>query len=308
MLSNDSTDITAQVAAWIDDFPGHAQAVDAIAALGEAAIPALRAYVAGDPQAIPQARCFAVAMLARFDADTATSALRAVLRLHPLKALAPPYAESEYVVKSEALQALCRRSCPQLADDIAIAVHERLRVGVRAVGTHGLAGLADAVVDVLDDDVLAEAAAGALALVGSASTTAIMPRLDAWLAEAEWSARRRLALLRALRVLHGLHARLGPGVSTHALAAVHPAVRAAAALLAWPGRRDPVVTEALLRGAVGCDRDLADLCRAASEQAGPDLPGSARQALRRNAEPDIYGELHPLSAAQRDWLERRLRA
>ncbi|MGH8113050.1 MAG: hypothetical protein ACREPL_14205 [Rhodanobacteraceae bacterium] len=183
MVLNVQIELSPRAAIWVDSLAGHAEVADPIAARGEDVVPPLAACLAGDPQA----RCFAVAMLARFAADGATLALR------------------------------------------------------------------------------------------------------------------------ALRV-RSLRARLERGVARHALAAEHPTVRAVAALLAWRGRYDPVVTEALPRGAVGCDRDLADLCRDALEQVGPDLPEPARQGVLRNAEPNVYGALHPLSAAQRDWPGWRLRA
>ncbi|MGH8153538.1 MAG: hypothetical protein ACREPF_12530, partial [Rhodanobacteraceae bacterium] len=256
---------------------------------------------------VPQARCFAVAMLARFRGDAATNALRSVLRGHPLKSLDPLYAESEYVVKSDALEALCQRAYPQRVNDIAWGVHERLRAAIAEAGTHRLADLASALVDLLDDDVLAEAAADSLARLGGAAAV-ISPRVDAWLVESEWSARRRLALLRALQVLHRVHARLDASVAQHVAIAGHPALRAAAALLDWPDRHAAATIAALLRGAIGCDRELAADCRAALDVAGAALIEPARRALARNAEPDIYGELRPLSIEQRDWLTRQLHA
>lgn len=306
MMPMGANDTVERVAGWVDDLAGHAGAADAIAALGEAAIPALRAYLAGPPQPVPQARSFAVAMLARMHAEAATAALHDTLRLHPLKALAPPFAESEYVVKSDALVALRQRTYPELADDIALGIDERLRAAVDAAGLVGLAPLAGEIVDLLDDDVLAEAAMDALARLGPAAVSSISNRLDAWLAEAEWSSRQRLASLRALRVFHRLHATLDPALARHARAAAHPALRAAAALLAWPTQHDDAAMEALMHGAVGCDRDLADACRAVLGSVGAAVVEPARQVLLRNAEPDLYGELHSLSYAQRAWLQQCL--
>lgn len=295
-----------QVARWIDDFAEPARAESAIAALGERAVPALRDYLARGPQSIPQARCFAVAMLARLHGAAATAALREVLRAHPRETLAPAFVDAEYVVQSDVLGALCRRAYPELADDIAWGVHERLRRAVAAAGTHGLAELAGGIADLLDDDVLADAAVGTLAKFGSVATAIIAARLPAWLDEAAGSVRRRLALLRALEALRHLHAGLDVATAGRASRAEHPAVRAAAALLAWPARRDGAAIEAVLRGAVGCDRALVNDCRAVLEHAGVDCAAAARRALRRDAEPDIYGDPRPLSADQRDWLTRCL--
>lgn len=137
------------------------------------------------------------------------------------------FAESEYVVKSDAMEALCRLAFPGAGERHPFGVEECRRVAVQAIGTHGRDGLADAVVNTLDDDVLAEAAADVLVLPELASATAITPCLDAWLAEAEGSARRRV-VMRALHVR--LHLVPEPAILRHAFDARYPAVRAAAAL------------------------------------------------------------------------------
>jgi hypothetical protein len=305
MMPNDQNKPLNRMAAWIDDLASHGEAADTIAALGDTAIPALAVYLAGDPQAIPHARCFAVAMLARLHDDAATAALRDVLHMHPLKSLVPSFAESEYVVKSDALEALVLRSYPELSDDIAFGLDERLRVAIVAAGKIGLSALADLLVDLLDDDVLADDAVVSLTMLGQPSARAIMTRLDAWLIEAELSARRRLASIRALRVLHRTGGAFDSVVITRALNAQHPMVSAAAALLIWPRRCDPTVIESLLHGAIGFDRELADDCRIALEQASADIQGRAQRALRRNAEPDLYGQSRPLSSEQQGWLKRR---
>jgi hypothetical protein len=89
-----------------------------------------------------------------------------------------------------------------------------------------------------------------------------------------------------------------------ALHADHPVVRAAAALSAWPGHRGRWIIDDLLRGALGFDRDVADACREALRHSAPQALDAANAALRRNAEPDLYGVLHPLTTEQRDWLAR----
>lgn len=292
-----------QIAAWADSPAEHAHAAEMLAQWGEDAIPGLRGYLCRDPQVIPQPRCFAVAMLARLHADAATSALRDVLHAHPLHTLAPAFAEAEYVVKCDVVDALAVRVYAARDADIACGVSERLRAAVIAAGRLRLTAIADALVDLLDDDVLAEAAMQSLAALGAAAGNAITPRLDAWLTEAELSARRRLALIRALRVLRqtSITAKPAPALR-RALADAHPAVRAAAALLAWPTQRDGGVIEALLHGALGFDRDLADACRVALDASDVDVGIFARAARQRNAEPDLYGKPRPLSPAQRDWL------
>lgn len=290
-----------QIAAWADSPAEHAQAAETLAGWGDRAVPGLRDYLRRGPQVIPQPRCFAVAMLARLPTDAATACLREVLHSHPLKSLSPSFAESEYVVKSGALDALCARPHAALAEDIAFGLRERLRTAVVAAGRTRLPRFADALVDVLDDDVLAENAMTALAMVGDAAGVALWPRLDAWLIEAHDNARRRLALVRALRVLHHLHAPADAAVG-NALRDPHAAVRAAAALLLGSEQRHADVIEALLHGAVGFDRGLADDCRLALASAGREACAPVEQALQRNAEPDLYGETRPLSPESRDWL------
>lgn len=292
-----------RIAAWIDDLAEHARAAEAIASLGDTAIPPLRAYLLGEPQVIPQPRCFAVTMLARLHADAATEALREVLLWHPLRALDPRFAESEYVVKSEALDALAARTYAGLHEDIAFGISERLRVAVQAAGRFGFADLAPELVAVLDDDVLADAAVEALTAIGSTAADAILDRLDAWLLQAHGSARRRLAVLRALRVMHRLATPCADSaVIGHTLDDSHPAVRAAVALLIWSQRRDETIVEDLLHGALGFDHDLAEACREALEGAHEVLAMPATRALQRNAEPDLYGRQEQLTIDQRRWL------
>ena len=295
-----------RVADWIDDIAGHVEAADAIAAMRASAIPGIRAYLACGPQVVPQPRCFAVAMLARLHAPTATQGLREVLRANRLHSLSPTLAESEYVVKSYALEALATRAEDALAGDVVFGISERLRVAVDIAGRLQLADVAMQVVDFLDDDVLAGTAMDALVAMGTQAADAIVPRLDAWLTEAEFSARRRLAVIRALRVMHHLHAVGTQRTLQHASNDEHPAVRAAGALLAWPDRRDATVIDNLVRGAISFDWGLADDCRAAVAGAGTEVFASVQRALKRNAEPDLYGDERPLSSGQRDWLVRCL--
>ncbi len=307
MSINQDTD-AEQVAAWVGNLAGHAEAVNAITALGEAAIPGLRAYLARGPEIVPQARCFAVAMLARLHGEAATDALRDVLRGHPLHGLSPQLAESEYVVKNAAMDALATRPYPRLKDDVAFGIGERLRTAVAAAGRLRQGDTADVMVALLDDDVLAETAVDSLATLGAPAVAAITVWLDAWLVEMDLSVRRRLAIVRALRVLRVLHGEIPTKTVEHALQAASPAVRAAASLLVWPQCRDENIRDNLLHGALGRDWGLADACRDALQPPGPQMLEAAQAALQRDAEPDMYGDLHPLGTEQKDWLTRFIRA
>lgn len=308
MPPDGQNNLTCQIADLIEDIAGHTEAADAIAAMGQAAIPGIREYLGRGPQVVPQPRCFAVAMLARLHAPEAAQVLREVLHANPLHSLSPLFAESEYVVKSDALLALAARDDDELADDVAFGISERLRVAAGIAGRFKRDDLATSLADFLDDDVLAETAMDALVAMGPNATAAMAPRLDAWLTEAGFSARRRLAVIRALRVMHRLCATGTKQVIQHALDDEHPAVRAAGALLAWPARRDEVAIESLVHGAVGFDRGLADDCREAMAGAGAELVESAQRVLQRNTEPDLYGDEQVLTSEQRDWLVRCLNA
>lgn len=293
-----------RIAGWVDDIAGHAGAADAIAALGDAAIPGLHAYLQSDPQVIPQPRCFAVAMLARIHGATATEALRATLHAHPLHGLSPLLAESECVVKNAAMEALADRDYPQRQADVAVGIGERLRAAVAAAGRLRTPHSADALVALLDDDVLAESAAAALAMLDGDAADAIVARLDAWTLEAAWSARRRIALLRALLVLAVLRAAVPATSLEHLLHVEHPAIQAAAALLAGPRRRDAGTARKLIHGAVAFDWALADRCRAALHGSARAAHAAAVDALRQGAEPDLYGSMRALTSGQTDWLRR----
>lgn len=303
----DENALSTHIAAWINDLAGHVHAAARIGALGNAAIPGIADYLARGPQAVPHARRFAVARLARLCAPAATDALRAVLHSHPLHGLAPPYAESEYVVKCDASQALASRTYAEREQDVAFGVHERLRVAVAAAGRLGLLQLTSDLADLLDDDVLADTAMDALVALGARTSAVILPRLDAWLTEAVLSARRRLAVIRALRVMYRLHTAEADAAIRRAQHAPHPAVRAAASLLVQPPRRDDPTIESLLHGALGFDYGLALDCRNALEDVGRGLLEPTLRALEQNAEPNLYGQLLPLCSERRDWLVRRRR-
>ena len=301
--------LAERIAEWIDGLADRAAAAEAIAALGEAAVPGLREYLRLGPEVIPQPRCFAVAMLARLRGEAATEALRVTLRGNGFHGLPPQLAESEYVVKNTAMEALAVRDYPLLADDVAFGIGERLRAAIVAAGRLRCASQAGVLLRLLDDDVLAESAADALAALGAdAVSAAVQERVDAWLTEAELTARARLAAIRALRVLRAVHGALAEASLARALHAKHPAVRAAAALLAWPRRRDDAIIDPLMRGALGFDRALADDCRVALQADAVAAHAAAQAALRRNAEPGLYGSVRPLDAEQLRWLDEFIRA
>jgi hypothetical protein len=303
MACKDHDELCRQIAGWMEDIAGHARAAEEIAALGEAVIPGLRNYLRAEPQVISQPRCFAVAMLARFNTAAATDALREALSRHPLGHLEPLRAESEYVVKNDVLAALAVRDYPEHDDDIAYGLSERLRVAIDAAARYGVVEASERLLEFLQDDVLAASAMEALAALADTSCPAIVARLDAWCEEAEISSRRRLALVRALRVLHQCRYPVEGNVARHLGHSSHPAVRAAAALWVWSERHEDALIAPLLHGALGFDRGLAGECRAAlgAESMAPAHEPLVR-ALQRGAEPDLYGTLHPLSSEQRDWL------
>lgn len=300
-----------QVAEWIDEIAEHAKAAEAIAALdSRQATIAIRNYLQRGPQVIPQPRCFAIAMLARWDTAETTTALREVLHSHPLRSLAPQLAESEYVVKCDAMDALAERNYEEFADDVAFGIGERLRAAVRAAGRHRVGGTAVMLGSLLDDDVLADAAAEALASMGEPAMAALIYRIDNWLWQSPYSARLRLALVRGLLVIAKLSKTVLVGESAsimqRALRDPHSLVRAAAALVLWSGPDCHELLDALIHGALGHDRSVARACADALTPVGTVLVAPALRALQRNAELDIYDEEKAPPEAQRRWLVMRV--
>jgi hypothetical protein len=299
-----------QVAQWIEDIAGHAQAARAIGELDRtAATNAIRDYLRRGPQIVPQPRVFAVAMLARWNAPGIVPVLREVLQSHPLHGLTPQLAESEYVVKNAVMDVLAGRDYAELPEDIALGIDERLPAAVRAAGCLRRHELADRIANLFDDDVLAGPAAQTLRSFGAHALPGVLSRLDAWLWQSDANARARLGAIRSLQLLAeiGVDLRDDPQrIVGRALRDAHPLVRAAAAVIAW--RQGADVIEPLVRGLLGHDVSVAQACESVLANAGPMLTEPALIALERNEEPDLYGQRRAPDPEQRRTLVRRMLA
>ncbi|WP_176212426.1 zinc ribbon domain-containing protein [Metallibacterium scheffleri] len=292
----------AQIARWCHDLAEHAEVEPRIAALGSAAIPGLRALLAEPPEVVNAARLFAVQMLARIDAPAAHSALRETLYQPPLDRLLPVVTEAERAVKSAALTALATHAYAERADDIAWAFNvARLPAAARCAGVQRMQTLAPALARALDDDVLGAPAATALLAMPDALEDALRTPLAGWLQRD--TARARLGAVRALLCLAQARQCPQPAAWQQAWRAAHPALRAAAACVAWAQRPRSALIPALLHGAVLPEADLAQACRDALtvHTAWPLRTLRVGNALARGV-PDIYGDRQALSRGTLAWL------
>src|SRR5487761_38212 len=291
-----------RVFAAVDNLAAHAAAAEWLAVLGQSVIAPLKTYLEQPPVAIPQARCFAVAMLARLEGVNATVALRGVLYNHPLAGLGPLEAQAEYVVKNEVITALTRRDYADLAADIGFALaHERLPAAGVAAGKLHLTSLSSTLATMLDDDVLAAAAAGALPMLGRAGADALLAALQVRLETPQADVRNRFALIRVLLAL-GRMERAPPFTwLVLALRQDHPAVRAAAAWVLWRTQPRLGLRRALLHGALTAMPELSRVCREALDITA--WPGcAALVCLRRGWEKDVYGDRIPISPDACAWV------
>ena len=299
--SPDMMDMDAQVHALIDDLSNHVEAAERIMALGTRAIVPLCRYLREGAQIIPQGRLFAVSMLARLHEPMAREGLRDVLHDTRLRDLPIHQREAEYQVKDAVIRHLITCDYPERLTDAAYATsEERLPSAVARAGQLGLSSLAPVLVRMLEDDVLERAAAHSLGILGAAGQTAILQALPVLFEEAKSGVRSRLAVIRALLILQQMRASLPRCAITRALEDVHPAIRAAGALFA--DVQDNAHVAELTRGALSDCVALAALCREQLVDRGTEFVDAASEALHRNVEPDIYGNLHPLQREAIRWL------
>jgi hypothetical protein len=297
-----SSDITSQVRTLIDDFANHGGATERILALGEGAITPLRRYLSDGAQVIPQGRLLAVSMLARFQCSQAREGVRDVLHGTRLHELPLAWQNAEYRVKDTAIRLLLTHAYPEQLTDVVYAVEkERLPSAVALAGELGLSSLAPLLVTMLEDDVLERAAGLSLKALGTLGQTAILQALPVLFDDAQSRVRSRLAVIRALLLLHqDPYAVLPSWVVSCTRKEAHPGVRAAGALLANGFNRDDM--DMLVHGALSDYTSLASACRERLVDQGLEFVIAALAALRRNAEPDIYGNQHPLGRSAIRWL------
>lgn len=285
---------------WVDDFARREWTIERIMTLGSQAVMPLRRYLASGAQTVPQGRLFAVAMLARIDSPEACAGLRDVLHGTALAELPASHHDAERQVKDAAMQALARRRYSLGAADLRYAVaHEHLPSAVILAGERGIGELAPILVAMLGDDVLERPAAYALEQLGDVGRSAVLAILPAWFESARDNVRDRLGVIRALMLLCRMPGETPPWIPARAWGDMHPAVRAAGALLA---DRGPGHVAVLVRGALSDGLPLALACRERLHGHGDAFVHAAIDVLGRNLEPDIYGNQHALSRAQIRWL------
>jgi hypothetical protein len=297
-----SPNVASQVRSSIDDFANHGDATELIMALGEGAVTPLRGYLREGAQVIPQGRLFAASMLARLQSAQAREGLREVLHGTRLHDLPLAWQDAEYQVKDSAIRLLLMRIYPERLTDVIYAVtKERLPSAIARVGELGLSSLAPALVGMLEDDVLERAAGHSLKALGMSGQAAILRALPALFENAQSRVRGRLALIRALLLLDdGLHTPLPLWPVNSIGKDAHPAVQAAVALFAGEPGSESMKT--LVRGALSDCPSLASACRERLVDQGLAFVTAALEALRRNAEPDIYGNQHSLGRTATRWL------
>lgn len=302
MSAHDTPAEIAQVADWIDDLAGHEQATERLMAMGPAALEPLAHYLERGPQTISQPRVFALRMLARLHDPRVPVLLRRVLHEHPLHALPPHLAESEYRVKDAAIEALVQWQGHAAMEDVAFAVRsERLPAAVLAAGRLRMTSLLAVLAGLLSDDVLAAPAQLALTALQPESVPAVAACIHAWMDAAADTTRTRLGLVRGF---HWLAASGWQGEATlqqRSLRHASALVRAAAALSMQAPHTEAEIA-ALVHGVLGSDGLLALACRERLRDVGDPLFRPATNALRDDAEPDVYGNLQPARASARRWV------
>lgn len=303
-MSENEQILRQRIFAAVDNLAAQTATEKWLAQLGVAAIAPLSAYLDQSPASIPQARCFAVAMLARLPGEEVTRALRRHLHAHLLASLEPVQAQAEFVVKNDLVTALAQRRYPELARDLGFALdHERLPAAARAVGQLHMIALATTLATLLDDDTLAAPASRALLELGESGWQSLLAALQVRLETRQDHPGNHRALVRVLLALG--HAAQAPELTrlVAALRYPHSQVRAAAALLAWRVRPKPGLRRALLHGALAGDAELSLACRSVLEHC--DWPEyAARCCLRRGWERDVYGDRVPLAPEAYAWLLR----
>ena len=299
------TEIT-QVESWIDDLAAREKATESIMAMGAAALEPLLHYLQRGPQLVSQPREFAVKMLARLHDVRVPHVLRRLLHDHLLHGLTAPLAESEYRVKDAVVEAMVYTQACATMEDIAFAMQsERLPAAVRATGVLHLSLLAPVLAGLLTEDVLAASAAVALSALQPESVAAVTESIRSWLDTEPDTTRTRLGLVRGFVWLATISVTFESALQQRGLQHPNAMVRAAA-VLSVHDVETKLVVPALVHGVLGSDILLALACRSRLLGIGEPLFEPAMKALCRNAEPDVYGNLHPAETGARQWLLSQL--
>ena len=305
----DPQDLDARVARLVEDLARHEEARGEILRLGRQAGPSLDRYLAGPPQSIPHARVFAVQLLGALPGDEAAEALRRVLFRHDLGALDPVLAQSEYVVKNEAVEQLLRRRDAEFADDFLRALRvDRLPAATRAVACLRLTAVLPDLIQALEDDVLSVHAADALAKFGRSAVPALADTLGEIRSASRGGGESRVS--RQRRMLAAMT--LGRIGETSVLPPLHdmmrdthPSVAASAALASWrldPAGPSPEQARLLVQGALSPEEWVGMGCREAVRAIGRPCVAAAFEALAMPTAADLYGVSVQVRAGACVWL------
>lgn len=284
----------------VADIARHETAAPQILAYGTGAVPALAGFLNRPPESVPQARRFAVAMLASIPGIEATAALRRTLHRHDLKDLAPNLARSEWLVQNDAFATLVGRLGQAVGGEIDYGlVIARLPAAVEAVGQLALTGYVPTVAAMLADDILADPAYRALAQFGEAALPVLLDILRQTANDVS-ALKQRLA---AIELVAQVPSAPRAAALTPLLTGVHPALAAAAAvaLVQARGSIPPAkLAAALTRGALLPEPSLAERALDGLAALPADcLAEPAMTALAQPVTPDFYGDPHQIRETAR---------
>ncbi len=303
-----SGDLNERIRRLMDDLSRHGEAMEEIVRMGERAVAPLAHYLASPPQSIPHARRFAVQVLGAIAGDQATEALRQVLYGHDLRMVDPVLAQSEYVVKNEAVEQLLRRDRADLADDFCRAFRvDRLPAAARAVARLRITAAIPDLVAALGDDVLDTHAMAALRELGASAVPALLQTLrehPASGASEESRSRRQRRLLAAITL-----GEIGDPSGFAALRDLtedpHPAIAASAALALWranPSEVSAAQARCLVQGSLSPEWRVSEYCRNAVRTIGSLCIPAALEGLKTATTLNLYGIPVEVPEGHRHWL------
>jgi HEAT repeat protein len=280
----------------VDDVSRHHLAIAELLQLGEHSVDSLDRYLAGPPQSIPHARSFAVRVLGFIGGSKAEQALRRVLYRHHLGSLDPVAAQSEFVVKNEAVEQLLRSNRVDFADDYFHAFHvDRLPAAARAVGQFRIRAAIPDLLSSLEDDVIGMRAADALRKFGRHAVPALVRTLfeqhtaPGGSQETRVSRRRRILAAVTLGELQEMSA-LRPLRAL--MRDPHMLIAAAAALAKYqldPLRVFSKQARLLVQASLSSEWLLRERCQAAVHTIGAVCVPAAIGMLGVSTLPDLYG-------------------
>jgi len=301
------------VARRIEDLSRPELAMEAVLGLGARAVGPLRRYLDRPPQSVPHARRLAARLLGLIGGNDACDALRALLRRHDLKSVAPTLALSESVVKDEATVQLAATGRREFAEDYLLAFRtDRLPAAAAALADLRVVEAIPDLVAALEDGLLADRAVKALREFGPVAGPALIRTLGERRGTAEAGVESQGSRTRRI-LAAGVLAEIGalPGLAAlHAMASdANPSVAAAASLAILqmePGEATPELLRTLVLGGLSPDWRVRMRCQEAAAAIGAPCAGPAAEALAITTIADTYGVPRPVRPVERRWLVKLL--